>query len=225
MKTYRTVLLDMDGTLVDSNDLHAQAWKEALFDRGYYVPFEKIRKLVGMSGDKIIPALTGMNGDGLEAKALRTYRSAIFLSRYLPKAKPFPHVRTLLERMRDEGLQLIATSSASQEECDALIETAGIRDLLQGTIGANLGNSSQPSSNTLSDASAHLGAARDETLLIGDTAFDIQAGHAAAIDVLALRSGGSSNAELQGAVAIYDDPMDLLENFASSPLGCGRRGN
>lgn len=202
-RRYDVVLLDIDGTLVDSNDLHAQAWKEALFDRGYYVPFHRIRRLIGQEGTKMLTTLTGIPADSIEGRILLAYRTNVFLGRYLPKVRPFPHIRTLLERMREEDLRLAIASAANEDERAPLLKAAGIEDLLDPTLDI-----------------ATIDPQRE--ILIGDTSYDIDAGRLAGVDVLAMRCGGAPDGDLVGAIAIYDDPMDLLENFASSPLGARR---
>ena len=98
------VILDVDGTLVDSNDAHAHAWVEALAERGIKVEFERVRRLIGMGGDKLLPEVSGIFEDTEEGKAISERRSELFKTRYLPNLKSFPNTEALLERMRDSGL-------------------------------------------------------------------------------------------------------------------------
>ena len=103
MTTVRGVILDVDGTLVDSNDAHAHAWVEALAEYGHQVPFEEVRRLIGMGGDKLLPKVAGIKKDSQQGQAIDHRRGEIFKTRYLPAVRPFPQVRPLLQRMRDQG--------------------------------------------------------------------------------------------------------------------------
>src|SRR5688500_7934435 len=107
MKQLKAVLLDTDGTLVDSNDAHAQAWLEVLQQNGYPCSFEQVRGLIGKGGDKLLPEITGLDDASHEAKRLTKERSALFSRVYLPKLRGFPGVEALLQRFRDAGLQLV----------------------------------------------------------------------------------------------------------------------
>ncbi|HEX8091500.1 MAG TPA: HAD hydrolase-like protein, partial [Blastocatellia bacterium] len=100
------VILDVDGTLVDSNDAHARAWVDALAEHDIKVEFEKVRPLVGMGGDKLLPEISGIEDDTPEGERISKRRGEIFKQRYLPTLKAFPSTRELLQRMHDEGLKL-----------------------------------------------------------------------------------------------------------------------
>ena len=102
----RTILLDIDGTLIDSNDAHARAWVDALRTHGYVVPFEEVRPLIGKGGDKLVPELTGLDPDSGEAKRLSETRSKLFLERELPTLRPTKGARALLERLTSTGMEL-----------------------------------------------------------------------------------------------------------------------
>src|SRR5687768_18551728 len=100
------VLLDIDGTLVDSNDAHALAWVDALTEAGHDVTFDRVRRLIGKGGDKLLPELTRIDKESPRAKEIEERRSEIFRKNYLPKLRPFPGAKALLERMHEEGLRL-----------------------------------------------------------------------------------------------------------------------
>src|SRR5947209_1163572 len=104
MKRLRGVLLDVDGTLVDSNDAHAHAWVEALAEHGIDVPFEKVRRLIGMGGDKLLPEVSGLREDSPEGKRISQRRQEIFQKRSLPSLWPTPGAAQLLRRLKAEGL-------------------------------------------------------------------------------------------------------------------------
>src|SRR6185503_7988238 len=102
MGTIRAVIFDVDGTLVDSNDQHARAWVDALAEFGYQVQYERVRAMVGMGGDKIIPLLTKLSAEEGKGKQITERREEIFESRYLPQVRALPGARELLQRMRDD---------------------------------------------------------------------------------------------------------------------------
>src|SRR5437764_5274058 len=106
MSHIQGVILDVDGTLVDSNDAHAKAWVEAMAQYGYKVAFDKVRPLIGMGGDKVLPETVGLEKDSEEGKRISQRRKEIFKERYLPNLHAFPGARELLEQMRKRGLKL-----------------------------------------------------------------------------------------------------------------------
>src|SRR5438132_14386227 len=115
MPDFRSVLLDIDGTLVDSNDAHAHAWVEALAEFGHHVSFERIRSLIGMGGDNLLPTAIGLESDSPDGKAMSKRRTEIFKEKYLPTLKPTPGARELLVKMRESGLKLVIATSAKEE--------------------------------------------------------------------------------------------------------------
>ena len=114
MTSAKGVLLDVDGTLVDSNDAHAHAYVDALKEFGYDVPFERVRPLIGMGGDELLPELIGVAGDSKVRQDIDARCSEVFNTRYLPEISAFPGVRALLERFAEDGLSLIAASSSEK---------------------------------------------------------------------------------------------------------------
>src|SRR5881394_3410293 len=126
----RAVILDVDGTLIDSNDAHAEAWKQAGADYGRRIPFHAARALIGMGGDKVLQRLTGLDAEDPEGKQIKQRRVEIFTQRYLPGLQPFSAARELLVHLRKTGVKLVPASSAESKELDALLERAGIRDLV-----------------------------------------------------------------------------------------------
>ena len=120
----RTVLLDVDGTLIDSNDGHARAWVGALRAHGYVVPFEQVRPLIGMGGDKLLPRVSGIESKSAKGKAIGRSRQQIFLERYLSKLRPFPGVRPFVKHLKERGKRVYVASSAQPEELCPLLERA-----------------------------------------------------------------------------------------------------
>jgi HAD superfamily hydrolase (TIGR01509 family) len=218
MSPRRAVLLDVDGTLVDSNDLHAEAWREALADHGYHVAFERVRSLIGMGGDKLLPALSGLSDQSSEGDAISTHRSKLFMRRYLPKVKPFPNVRELLLRMREDGYRLVVATSASRDELGGLLRCANVQDLLHDETSADDADRSKPDPDIVCAALRKAGVEASEAIMLGDTPYDVEAATRAGVVIVGLRSGGYDAEGLRGALATYRDPQDLLESYASSPF-------
>ncbi len=222
MADIRGVLLDVDGTLVDSNWAHAEAWSRAMHEFGFEVPTAQIMKLVGMGGDNLLPAAINLEKDTPTGKAMSTWRSELFMREYLPNLRPFPRTRELLERMRLAGLQLVVASSAQEEELKPLLEIAGATDLIKAKTSADDAPRSKPDPDIIEAALRELGLPPTAAVLLGDTPYDIEAAGKAGVSTVAVRCGGWRTADLRAALAIYDDPADLLARFDKSPLGGGR---
>jgi phosphoglycolate phosphatase-like HAD superfamily hydrolase len=214
----RTALLDIDGTLVESNDAHARAWVDAFAEAGHVIPFETVRPLIGMGGDKIIPRLTGLDADGKAGKAISEIRSTIFLERYLSDVRGLPGARALLERMRDAGLTLVVATSAVQNEYEQLVRIANVGGIVDEKTTADDANRSKPDPDIIVAALRKGESHGADALMLGDTPYDIEAARRAGVGCVALRSGGWQDDQLAGALAIYDDPAELLLRFDESPF-------
>jgi phosphoglycolate phosphatase-like HAD superfamily hydrolase len=217
-RSVRGAILDVDGTLVDSNDAHARAWVEALKEGGFDVPFERVRPLIGMGGDNLLPEVTGLPEDHPRVKPIGKRRGEIFKAKYLPTLRAFPGTSELLRRMRDEGLKLAVASSAQPDELEPLLRLAGAGFLLESASSADDVESSKPDPDVVHAALGRLRLPPAEVLMIGDTPYDIEAAARAGVGAIAFRSGGWDDAGLSGALAIYDGAADLLARFAESPL-------
>lgn len=215
----RGVLLDVDGTLVLSNDAHALAWVQAFMHHGYKITFDDVRPLIGMGGDKLIPKLVpDLTADSAIGEKISSYRSKLFLSEYVPNLKPAPGSRELILKLHQEGMKLIFASSAQAHELEALLRAAQVDDLLKESTTASDTEDSKPDPDIVGVALDKLNLSAPETIMIGDTPYDIQAANQCGINVIAVRCGGWKDRELAKAIAIYDDPNDLLANYATSPL-------
>lgn len=214
----RGVIIDVDGTLVDSNDVNAQAWVDALSEYGHQVQFERARGLVGMGSDTFLPEAIGVEKESPEGSAISERRSAIFKERYLPTVKPFPQTRALIERMQKQGLKLAVASSAQADELAVLLKLAGVDDLLKQRVSASDADASKPNPDIVVAALEKLGMRAEEVVMLGDTAYDIEAAKKAGVLTVALRSGGWQDTDLEDAVEMYNDPADLLANYDTSWL-------
>lgn len=217
----RAVLLDVDGTLIDSNDAHAASWVDALAEAGVAVEFEAVRRLIGKGGDKLLPEVSGIEEETPEGRRIAERRKAIFLERYLPGVKPLPGTRALLDRLQAMGYRLVVATSAKSDELEALLKTAQAPELLAKATSADDAENSKPDPDIVQAAVEQAGRPVDEVLMIGDTPYDIEAAMKAGVGVIALRSGGWDDSALERAIAIYDDPADLLAHLGESPLVTG----
>lgn len=216
-KSISGVLLDVDGTLVDSNDAHAHAWCDALAEFGRDVPFEKVRSLIGMGGDKLLPKLLDVDAESETGKAFSKRRAEIFRERYVPSLRLTRGARDLLHRFRHEGLSLTIATSAKDEELRPMLRQVGLDELLDGPSSDDV-ESSKPDPDVVHAALEKTGLCATEVVLLGDTPYDVEAGRRAGVATVALLCGGWNADALSDAVAIYEDPADLLRHFTSSPF-------
>jgi HAD superfamily hydrolase (TIGR01509 family) len=214
----RGVILDVDGTLVDSNDAHARAWVDAFREFEFDVPYERVRALIGMGGDNLLPEAIQVEKDSPQGKALAKRRGEIFKERYLKTINPFKGTRELLEKMRAEGLEIAIGTSAEKEELKPLLEIAQVADLIDSKTSADDAESSKPDPDIIQAALRRLELPTEEVLMVGDTPYDIEAAGRAGVRTVAFRSGGWTDAGLKGAIAVYAGPWDLLDRFDDSPL-------
>jgi HAD superfamily hydrolase (TIGR01509 family) len=213
------VIFDVDGTLVDSNDQHARAWVEALAEYGYKVPFEQVRPLIGMGGDKVLPILTGLSADEPKTRKIAERRDAIFADRYLPQVRPLPGARDLLLRLKADGLKLAVASSSEKDLLKRLLNIVGAPDVFEKTASGDDAEQSKPDPDIVHAALKSLGEAPGLVAMIGDTPYDVEAALRAKVTPIALRSGGWKDDDLKGAVEIYDGPQELLQHLDDSAVG------
>jgi HAD superfamily hydrolase (TIGR01509 family) len=217
------VLFDVDGTLIDSNDLHTAAWQETFRHFGHDVPFERIRGQIGKGGDNLIPSLLPDIG-AEQQEALDSFRSDLFQRDYLPRVVPFPCVRELFERLAADGKKIVLASSAKGAEVKFHLGVIGGEDLVTATTSADEVEHSKPCPDIFAAALAKvapLGA--DEVLVVGDSPFDILAAKKLGLRAIGVRSGGFPDAELleAGADELYDGPEDLLRRYEDTLFARG----
>jgi HAD superfamily hydrolase (TIGR01509 family) len=217
----KVAVLDIDGTLIDSNDEHAQAWVDVGREFGIDIDFQHVRRLIGMGGDKVLPMVAGLEEDDPRGKKITERRGEIFRERYLPKLQPFPDARRLLERLRDDGYALVVATSASKEDMDGLLKQAGVRDLIEEKTSSSDAEESKPDPDIVQAALKSADARPAQAIMLGDTPYDVEASGRAGVRCVALRCGGWGDAELGDAVAVYDDPADLLARYDTSPFASG----
>jgi HAD superfamily hydrolase (TIGR01509 family) len=218
----RAVIFDIDGTLVDSVDLHARSWKEIFAAYGKQVPFEEVRQQIGKGSDQLMPVFFSSEEIRRFGEEMEEARGRLFRSRYLPLVRPFPKTRELFQRLRDDGVRIALASSAAREDLDEYTRLAKVHDLVDEQITADDVSRSKPHPDVFERALEALGRPDPaHVTIVGDTPYDVQAGRKAGLDTVAVLCGGFSEDELRGAgaVAIYRDVEDLLAHYEESPLG------
>lgn len=219
----RVALLDVDGTLVDSNDQHALAWVDAFREAGHDVAFDRVRPLIGMGADKIIPELTGLDADGPEATRIAERRPELFLERHVDAVRPIEGARELLAHMRERGLLLVVATSASEREFERLARIAAVDGIVHERTTSDDAERSKPDPDIVKAALRKAGSAPHEAIMLGDTPYDIDAARRAGVGCVAVRSGGWDDAALGGALAVYADVAELLARWDESPFAGGER--
>ena len=212
-------LLDVDGTLIDSNDAHAGSWLEVLRAEEFDVTYAQVRALIGMGGDKLVRALTGLDVEKGRGKEIATRRKQIFLRQYLPSLGATPGAQELVRSLRERGIHPVIATSAREDELNALLEQAQLSDLIRHRTTSDDADESKPDPDIVHAALVRGQLDPGEAVMLGDTPYDIEAAHRAGVPSVALRCGGWwADDALGGAVAIYDDPAHLVREYAGSPL-------
>jgi HAD superfamily hydrolase (TIGR01509 family) len=217
----KAAIFDVDGTLVDSNMAHIEAWREAFAHYGRELSAEEVHAQIGKGGDQLMPVFLSRHEVERFGAELERLRVEIFTRDYLPAVDPFPKVRQLFERIKDDGLLIALASSAKEEELVRHQESLGVADLVDAATSADDVERSKPFPDVFEAALARLdGVAPDEAIVIGDTPYDAKAASRAGMRTIGLLSGGFPEEALleSGVIAVYQDIADLLEHFEQSPL-------
>ena len=213
------VLFDVDGTLVDTNYLHALAWSRAFRDAGEWAPMNAIHRLVGMGGDQLVPRLLGHDSPDAVAARPQRYRELA------ADIRPFPGAAELLRRVHDGGLAVVLATSAPHDELQILRRALDADDALDGQTTADDVGESKPAPEVFLTAMARFGIDARQALAVGDSTWDVQAARAAGIGCVTVETGGFSQHELSeaGSLQVYRDVAELLAQFYTSPLALLRR--
>lgn len=217
----QAVLFDIDGTLVDSVDLHAEAWQLAFKRFGKTVSFPEIRRQIGKGSDQLLPVFWSAEELEKLGKELEEYRSELFKTEYLPHVKAFPKVRELFERIRQDRKRIALASSAKGDELNTYKKVVGIEDLITAETSSDDAAKSKPHPDIFVAALEELGStAPDSVLVVGDTPFDAEAAAKANLRTIGLLCGGWNETDLRqaGCIAIYRDVADLLAHYEKSPI-------
>jgi HAD superfamily hydrolase (TIGR01509 family) len=217
----QAVIFDVDGTLIDSNEAHVAAWDRAFRHFGKQFPIEKLRQNIGKGADQYLPEFLNPEELRTMGDKIDKYRSEIFKKEYRAFLKPFPKVRELLERVRQDGKRIALASSGKKEDLREMKKLARIEDLIDCEVTADDADKSKPAPDIFAATLHKLGDPPPiEVIAVGDTPYDVEAAKKVGIATIGLLCGGFSDSELRGtgAIAIYRDPADLLEHYPASPI-------
>jgi phosphoglycolate phosphatase-like HAD superfamily hydrolase len=208
------ILLDVDGTLVNSNEGHARAWVDVGREFDLDIRYEVVRSLIGMGGDKVIPKLTGWEKDSPRGKAIGDRHGEVFRERYLPNVRAFHGTHELLKFLGELGYPLVIATSAGKEDLDAILRHAKLESLIDDHTSSGEVDSSKPDPDIVHAALHKRNADARDALFIGDTPYDVEAATRAGVRCIALRCGGWwTDEDLKGAIGIHDDPAALREEW------------
>ena len=212
------VLCDIDGTLVQSNWLHAAAWKDAFAAMGIQVELDEVRRQIGKGGDELVPVFVPWWRRSAVEEPLKAYRKFVFQQDYLQQVKPLPKVREFLLRLEGAGIRLSLASSADKDQLENYKKIAHMEDLIEESSSADDAERSKPHPDIFEATLEKLGLPASKVLALGDTPYDAEAAGKAGISTIGVMTGGWSKEELleAGCIEVYTDVAELLERFEES---------
>ena len=213
-------VLDVDGTLVDSNYQHALAWYRALRSLGETFPIWRIHRLIGMGGDQLVIALGGQELEDRVGEEGRK-RQGKEVDELIGEVAPLPGARDLLLAVKERGHRLVLASSGQPRHVDVALDLLDARDVADAWTSSEDAEATKPAPDLLQVALRKLGAPADAaSVMIGDSVWDVEAAKKAGMPAIVVRSGGFGDDELTaaGAVAIYDTPGDLAAALEGTAL-------
>ncbi|UXM91558.1 HAD family hydrolase [Paenarthrobacter sp. JL.01a] len=215
----RGVLFDVDGTLIDSSYFHAMAWWQAFRREGFDVEMSAIHRCVGMGGDRLIQSLVSESTEELQ-EALKSSHSAVF-STFWPALRTFDATRDLLAACSEAGLAVGLASSAQDRDLEVSRKLLDAGSSIDAWTSSNDAKESKPAPDILEACLEKLKLSPKDVVFVGDAVWDVKAGAAIGVPVVALTCGGISEAELRdaGAAEVYDNPRHLLEKLEGSLIG------
>lgn len=216
----KALLCDIDGTLVQSNWLHAEAWQVAFRGMGIELELEDVRRQIGKGGDELVPVFVPWWKRKQVQAPLEAYRKFVFQADYLHRVEPIAGAREFLLRLKRAGIRPALASSASQEDLLVYKKIVGMEDLIEEESSADDAERSKPHPDIFEAALQRLGLKAAEVLALGDTPYDAEAAGKAGIWTIGVTTGGWSKEELlrAGCVEVYTDVGELLERLDESAL-------
>jgi HAD superfamily hydrolase (TIGR01509 family) len=213
------VLLDVDGTLVDSNYLHVDAWVRAFSDVGLTVDAWRVHRAIGMGSTQLVDALAGDDADRVRDSVTDAHSS--YYAAVADRLRPFAGARELVRALAERGARPVLATSAAPDELERLRAVLDVDDELYAVTGGGDVESAKPEPDLINAALEAAGVSADRAVLVGDTVWDVEAARRAGVPCVTVRSGGVGEDELRaaGAIAVYDDVAALLADLDASPLG------
>ena len=214
----KAVLFDVDGTLVDSNDAHAHAWVRAFAEHGITVDFDAGRRCIGMGGDKLMPAVAGIEGESPQGESIAGRRGEIFRQHFVPALKPFRDAARLVAIVKERGFTAVAASSARKDELKPLLAIASADSLMDAATSSDDAEESKPEPDIINAALKRAAVSPAAAIMIGDTPYDVMACRGANVAIIGVTTGGWSTEALSSSIAVYAGAADLLARWSDSPL-------
>jgi HAD superfamily hydrolase (TIGR01549 family) len=218
----RAVIFDIDGTLVDSNELHVYAWQETFRHFGKEFTRDELRRQIGKGADQYMPEFLSREELRKDGEAIEEFRGRIYKEKYIDRVKPFPKVRELFERIRRDDARIVLATSGTESELEHYKKLLKIENAVDDAISADDAERSKPHPDIFAAALHSLGdVAPREVIVVGDTPYDVEAALKIEVGTIAVRCGGFDEKTLReaGAVAIFDDVAELLARYDESPIG------
>ena len=212
-------IFDIDGTLVDSNELHVDSWDRAFQRFGKHFPREQLRAQIGKGSDQYLPEFLSPEEIKRFGKALDDYRSELFKKEYLPRVRSFPKVRELFERIHKDKKEIVLASSGKKPDTEYYVDMLKIGDFITGYVSGDDADRSKPAPDIFAASLEKLSnISSADAVTVGDTRFDIEAAKNTGLRTIAFLCGGTADSVLRqaGAIAIYRDPADFLEHYNPS---------
>ena len=212
-------ILDIDGTLVDSNYQHTLAWYGALREHGHTVSMFRVHRLIGMGGDQLVRALLGDEVEDREGDAIRETEKERYMERYIDTVQPLEGARELIVRLKDAGRRVVLASSAKPDEVEHYLDLLDARQLADAWTTSGDVEQTKPEPDLIRAALAKLDG--DLAVMVGDSTWDCKAAKNAGVETLAVLTGGFSAQELfdAGALSVFTSMPELLDRLDATVLG------
>jgi len=214
-----TAILDIDGTLVDTNYQHAIAWYRAFRQSGIVLPVWRIHRHIGMGGDQLVAALTDEPTDEEKGEDIRTAEKTLYMA-MIEEVEPMECARELIERLKGDGKTVVLASSAKDAEVDHYLDLLDARDLANDWTSSGDVERTKPAPDLVQAALDKAGGEAADSVMLGDTPWDCRAAERAGVPTVTLMTGGFSEQELResGAVAVFESIPELLRRIGQTPL-------
>jgi HAD superfamily hydrolase (TIGR01509 family) len=212
-------VLDIDGTLVDTNYQHAIAWYRAFRQHEIVLPIWRIHRHIGMGGDQVVAALTDERTEREQGDDIRAAEKTLYFQ-LIDEVRPMQGARELIEQLKARGHTVVLASSAKEDEVEHYLDLLDARDLADDwTTSADV-ESTKPAPDLVTSALERAGGSPDDAVMVGDTPWDVKAAHAAGVRTITVLTGGFAPAELEeaGALAVFESVAELCEKLDQTPL-------
>jgi len=219
-QTRSVAILDVDGTLVDTNYQHTLAWQRAFRQHEIVLPAWRIHRHIGMGGDKLVAALAGEGTDAEQGDDIRAAEKVLYMQ-LIEEVEPMPGARRLIDTLEESGKRVVLASSAKADEIEHYLDLLEVRDVIDEWTSSADVDATKPDPDLVHTAIEKVGCSPDDAVMVGDTTWDCIAAAKAHVPTIGVLSGGFSEEELReaGAIAVYPTPADLVDQLGETPLG------